>query len=79
MQRPEFRKLIKLVQTELEKQKDKPFVAINKGFFTFAFHRREVEKAWPSVAKQLGLVDDGTGTDTWTLPGRGVQLHHLFR
>ncbi len=36
--------------------------------------RNEVDGAWPHIAKALGLVDDGTGSNTWTMPGRELDI-----
>jgi hypothetical protein len=71
--RPDYRKLRRLVQQELKLQESALFIAITQGrFSSFGVHPKQIDKAWPHLMKELGLVDDGTKTSTWTLPGRGI-------
>lgn len=73
IERSKYRKLRKAVATQIKEQLDRDFIAINKKFFiTPEIAKHEVNAAWPYVARELGLVDDGTGCDTWTIPGRGI-------
>lgn len=45
-------------------------MAITTGLFIDrASSRKQIEEAWPSLCKDLGLVDDKTGTNTYTIQG----------
>lgn len=90
--RPEYRKLRRFIVKQIEDQKDNSFIAISKGMMeSFLPHigirihgsryERSVvwNKAWSHICKDLGLVDDGTNTNTFTLPGRGFTIAHLLR
>jgi hypothetical protein len=78
LNRPEYKKLVAAVRRSLKEQQTsgQPFIAITKGFHSHLIGpqcpRHEFDLAWPRVMKELGLVDDGTHTDTWTLPGKGL-------
>ncbi len=76
--RSKYRKLRKAVTAELVNQAGAPFIAITRGQFTIYrdISSRDVYAAWPYLSKDLGLVDDCTHTDTWTLPGRGFMDHY---
>jgi len=85
MDRQQHRLLVRAIQRDIEAQKSQGFVAITKGFLPNVFtiqgrqiviSSKEIEKEWPSLMKEVGLVDDGTGYDTWTLPGRSITDHY---
>lgn len=87
MNRPDYKMLLKEVSRLIASQKaDGRNVAITQGVFTQVggkrLNNKDVEAAWPSVVKALGLVDDGTAAlskamgygalaITWTVPGSG--------
>lgn len=81
--KPKYKRLLKAVKAELDNQHGNDFIAITQGRFSIGLKvkmgdreqfitDREVAEAWPYIVKELGLVDDGTKTDTWTLPGHGI-------
>ena len=77
LSKPLYKQLLKRIQAEVVDQKQQSFVAITKGLFVLCafevnhqlvrINRRDLDAAWPSIMRALGLVDDGTRTDTWTL------------
>ena len=67
-----YKRLRKNVQASIDEQKDRGFIAITpKHFSGPGLSPRVLREAWRYIAKDLGLVDDGTGTGTWTVPGKG--------
>lgn len=74
LNRPDYKKLVKRVREQVEEQLSQPFVAITQGIFSFGFPHHDFKESWPKVMKELGLVDDGTNTNTWTKPGHGFKL-----
>lgn len=72
LNRPDYKKLIKLLKLHIEDQKPSGLIAITKGLLSFNFHGRDFEQSWPRALKECGLVDDGTGTETFTIPGYGL-------
>jgi hypothetical protein len=76
LNRPDYKLLVKMVREAVEEQKSSGngLVAITQGFFSMSFRsRHDFEQSWPKVMAQLGLVDDGTGTGTFTLKGHGFR------
>lgn len=71
LNRPDYKKLVKRMKAHIEDQKPSGLVAITKGLFTYEFHGHDFEQSWPRALKECGLVDDGTGTETFTVPGYG--------
>ena len=73
-----YKKLKKHVQERLMEQAGSSFIAVDKSFLYHSLrgviNGREIDEAWKYIVKDLGLVDDGTGTNTWTLPGRGFTV-----
>ena len=69
-----YKRLRKFVAQEVRLQKEEgPLVAITRGHMqmmlsSFPLSRDELNIAWPHLVNDLGLVDDGSGTDTWTVP-----------
>lgn len=76
LDRPTFRRLKKAIESQLEEQKDQSFVAITSGFLAYNFSSIEIEKGFVAACESLGLVDDGTRTRTFTLPGKSVMDHY---
>lgn len=82
--KPKYRALRKRVKAVIDKQlvEDRAFIAVEKYWFKLhGLSDRELDEAWPHIVKDLGLVDDGTGYDTFTLPGHGImenvdELYH---
>ena len=35
---------------------------------------KDIEAVWPKLMSDLGMVDDGTGTNTWTKPGKELAI-----
>ncbi len=73
LNRPEYKRLIKRLKREIEEQKPSGLVAITKGLFSFEFRGRDFDQSWPRALKECGLVDDGTHTETFTVPGLGFK------
>lgn len=73
LNRPEYKKLVKMLKDQIEDQKSSGLVAITKGLFTFTFRGRDFDQSWPRALKECGLVDDGTHTETFTIPGFGFK------
>jgi hypothetical protein len=76
LNRPEYKRLTRLVKASLEDQKKSGngLIAITQGFYSMGFSsRRDFAQSWPKLMKELGLVDDGTGTHTYTLAGHGFR------
>jgi hypothetical protein len=70
LNRPDYKKLVKLVQEAITEGKAHGLVAITMEHFSFDFRdRRDFEQSWPRVMQQLDLFDDGTGTKTYTVRG----------
>ena len=76
LNRPEYKRLVKQVRKDLDEQMaDQPFVAISQGMYSLQFRGKDrvgFKESWPKVMKELGLIDDGTGTDTWTKRGLSI-------
>lgn len=83
--KPIYKQVVKAVQAQLDEQladSQRAFVALSKGWFSMMqvyehgrarpIRRQELDKAWPYIIKELGLVDDRTRTQTYTLPGHGI-------
>jgi hypothetical protein len=73
LNRPEYKKLVKRLKREVEEQKPSGLVAITKGLFTFEFRGHDFDESWPRALKECGLEDDGTNTQTYTIPGYGFR------
>lgn len=74
LNRPEYKRLVKHVRSMIEEQKatGNGLVAITRGFVGFP-RTRDFEESWPRAMAELGLVDDGTGTNTYTIKGHGFR------
>lgn len=75
LNRPEYKKLVATIRDAVEEMKTEhvSIVAITKEHFSYITRsHRDFDESWPRVMKELGLVDDGTGTETWTVPGYGL-------
>jgi len=35
---------------------------------------KDIEAVWPKLMLDLGMVDDGTGTNTWTMLGKELDI-----
>jgi hypothetical protein len=68
LNRPDYKKLVRQLKTVIEEQKPSGLVAVTKGLFSHTFRGRDFEESWPRALRECGLVDDGTHTDTFTIP-----------
>jgi hypothetical protein len=73
LNRPDYKKLVRRIREQIEEQKPSKLVAITKGLFTYDFHGHDFDQSWPRALKECGLVDDGTNTQTYTIPGYGFR------
>ena len=74
LNRPEYKQLIRRLKHDVEESQARGLVAINKGTYLmwdFARSRHDFDASWPRAMQELGLVDDGTGTHTFTIKGYG--------
>lgn len=78
MNAPEYKKLVESLRQCIEEQRNAPFVAISKMDCAYLAPRARLDEVWPRIVRELGLVDDGTGTQTYTLPGRGLTAGRLL-
>jgi hypothetical protein len=69
LNKPDYKRLVKLLKKDIEEQKQSGLVAVTKGIYTYSFRGWDFEQSWPRALKECGLTDDGTGTETYTLPG----------
>jgi len=69
-----YKELRKKVDKEVKGQLNEDGkVAVAPGYFHHSFcPSQEVELAWMSIVRDLGLIPDGLGM--WTLPGKGYVL-----
>jgi hypothetical protein len=74
MNAPEYKKIVERLRQCIEEQRNAPFIAINKWHAGRDVPFSVLDKVWPKLMLELGLVDDGTGTQTYTLPGRGFTV-----
>ena len=74
IERSKYKKLRKAVQIQIEEQADRGVVVVTKARSRdiSGLHQNEIQEAWPHIVREFGLVDDGTGTSTWTLLGKGL-------
>jgi hypothetical protein len=80
LSKEKYRKLRKRVLGEIESQKkEHGYVVICPAFLSFTDIRaQEVEAAWPSVAKDLGLKPSSLDSKAWTIEGQEVTVDKLF-
>lgn len=74
MDAPAYKKIVACLRERIEKQMGEPFVAISRIDVACMASDREVEEVWPRLMAELWLVDDGTGTRTFTVPGHGISV-----
>jgi len=78
MNRPDYIKLRASVKKRLQEMVTELYINVTPGMFVTLYHRRDVERAWPSIVKDLHLVPDPYGG--WTLAGREMtpeQFDHM--
>src|SRR5687768_7900611 len=78
--RPTFRALRKIVEQEIANQQQHGgYVALQPWHYSLhkingrSLSNKDLEAVWPSIVKALGLIDDGTNSKTWTVPGKGLK------
>lgn len=87
LQRPLFNHIVSLVKTNAQHQAkegkvvsihphDYAKVSLKVGDKLYRASRSALSISWEGIARQAGLVNDNTGTNTWTLPGHGYFDHH---
>ena len=79
LDQPIFNRLKKAIQKELIDQKEDPFVAITSRMFSSLFSQQQLKADFKNACTSLGLVDDRTGYNTFTLPGQSILNRHNVR